>query len=459
VSGVHTRPGRPDRAEIARSLPRLAPGLLYHKWQAYDAAAAPFSTEKARLPFLEDVAQGVNDLAAGRHSSRYKDWHRRYREALQGLGVDLAETAPAGSTVWRLVAGFASNPALESGLHLYPLHSVPYLPGSSVRGLVRHVAEGELLGDLREGWVGLVDPPEDTPDFETFLVEAERLAALLGGLSVRPLRPKGEVDPEAPPAETAYSLLKRWSQSQGLSPELRTRLAALVDGHTGGMVAFYDAPPDPGQEGLLQVDILNPHYPEYYKSAGESPPSDDQNPNPVYFLAVRPGARFTFPFRLCSWPAASGGDPAEVERRDRLHGLSREEARERISSWLLKGLEEYGAGGKTAAGYGYFTVESAVGSTVIAAAGPAAAVTAAKPGVEKAAAPPAPVDWEAWVRRIGMGEAEGQVRRMLQELRGEPRRLAAKELLKKLKKNLRNPKYQNKDWVLRLREAAQEGDS
>jgi hypothetical protein len=38
-------------------------------------------------------------------------------------------------------------------------------------------------------------------------------------------------------------------------------------------------------------------------------------------------------------------------------------------------------------------------------------------------------------------------------------RLAARGLLKKFKKNLRDPTYQNRDWVLRLREAAEEGDS
>jgi CRISPR type III-B/RAMP module RAMP protein Cmr6 len=463
VSGVHTRTGRPDRVEIAPPQSRLAPGLLYHKWQAYDTAAAPFSTEKARLPFLEDVAQSVNDLARGRDASIYGDWHRRYLEALHGLDVDAAESVLAGSTVWRLVAGFATNPALESGLHLHPLHGVPYLPGSSVRGLVRHVAEGELLGEEREGWAGLADPPQGSPDFETFLVEAERIAALLGGLSVQPLRPKGAPDPEAPAAETAFSLLQRWSQSQdrGLPPELRTRLAALVDGHTGGLVAFYDAPPEPGQEGLLQVDILNPHYPDYYKSAGTHPPSDDQNPNPVYFLAVRPGAGFTFPFRLYPWPAASGGDTAEKERRSRLHGFSREEARKQIRAWLLKGLEEHGAGGKTAAGYGYFTFGSSAGSATVEASSQAQAVPVppAGPGVVAKMVPPARVDWEAWVRRIGMGEAEGQVPRMLQELTGEPRRLAARDLLKKLKKNLKDAKKQNKDWVLRLREAADGGDS
>ena len=43
--------------------------------------------------------------------------------------------------------------------------------------------------------------------------------------------------------------------------------------------------------GLL-VDIVNNHHPTYYR--GEGPPGDWDSPNPVYFLAVRPGTAFSF---------------------------------------------------------------------------------------------------------------------------------------------------------------------
>ena len=50
----------------------------------------------------------------------------------------------AATTLWRLVAGFVTSPALESGLVLHPLYGF-CLPGSTVRGLVRQVAEMELV--------------------------------------------------------------------------------------------------------------------------------------------------------------------------------------------------------------------------------------------------------------------------------------------------------------------------
>ncbi len=427
---------RPGGLPVAAT-PSVSPTLLYHKWHAYDDWVK-FETKESRLPFLEQVAHAVNELTGGGRAAVYRAWHDRYLTALRGLGVERDGKLVEGATVWRLVMGFATNPALESGLTLHPLYGFPYLPGSSVRGLVRHVAEMGLLEGEREAWAERPEAAElpAAAARSAFLDECERVQALLGSLSIEPL------DRARPPLPPRAVLKAWWEKRKDLSEKEAGRVRNLLELHAGGRVTFYDAVPAPGQEGLLQLDLLNPHYPEYYDNAGAHPPSDDQNPRPVYFLAVKPGARFAFPFRLV-----------------RLRGLSHEDARKQICDWLRKGLEEYGAGGKTAAGYGYFTVEGAAGSTTVAATGSAAAVTAARPGVEKTVAPPAPVDWKVWVRWIGMGEAKTQVPRMLQELSGEPRRLAARELLKKLKKNLRDHKYQNTDWVLRLREAAEKDDS
>ncbi len=83
-------------------------------------------------------------------------------------------------------------------------------------------------------------------------------------------------------------MIDRWRKEKGLSREGRTRLSSLLDEPTRGRVVFYDAVPSPGQEGILQLDLLNPHYPDYYENRGATPPSDDQNPRPVYFLGVKP---------------------------------------------------------------------------------------------------------------------------------------------------------------------------
>lgn len=94
-----------------------------------------------------------------------------------------------------------------------------------------------------------------------------------------------------------------------------------------GKVIFLDALPSGFPR--LEVDIMNPHYGEYYR--GDKPPADYLSPHPVFFLTVAPGTEFTF------------------------YLLSREEdLLDKAAEWLIKGLEELGAGGKTAVGYGYF---------------------------------------------------------------------------------------------------------
>ena len=93
----------------------------------------------------------------------------------------------------------------------------------------------------------------------------------------------------------------------------------------------------------LAEDILNPHYPEYYRNSGQSGPTEDQNPNPVKFLVVQPGTRFVFRV-LLRYPLA--GDL--VKDTERLVELVRDA--------VHTSLEEEGLGAKTAIGYGRFRI-------------------------------------------------------------------------------------------------------
>lgn len=100
-----------------------------------------------------------------------------------------------------------------------------------------------------------------------------------------------------------------------------------------GSVIFFDAMPVDGKIEL-DLDIMNAHYPKYY---GEKlPPANNQKPNPVTFLTV---TNTTFLFALA--PRRPNKDAKDVT-------LAME--------WLLAALQKYGVGGKTSAGYGYFTL-------------------------------------------------------------------------------------------------------
>lgn len=102
-----------------------------------------------------------------------------------------------------------------------------------------------------------------------------------------------------------------------------------------GQAVFLDA--IPAAPPRLELDIMNPHVPDYYRDGGKTPPTDWQNPVPVYFLTVAPGTEFQF---AVGW-------------RGRLDATGRAH-RERAKTWLIAALTELGAGAKTGAGYGYF---------------------------------------------------------------------------------------------------------
>ncbi|HEY2292146.1 MAG TPA: hypothetical protein VGM86_15715, partial [Thermoanaerobaculia bacterium] len=151
-----------------------SPTLLFHKWHAYDVAPKTlhktFDTKESRIPFLEAVANRANALTAGKD---YERWFALYQQALTGLD-DQTQWITA-STVWRLLTGLATNPALKTGLTLHLLHGFPYLPGSAVRGLVRRAAESDLTAAY-EPWMARLTQGEPLPsdaEISAFLDRAE----------------------------------------------------------------------------------------------------------------------------------------------------------------------------------------------------------------------------------------------------------------------------------------------
>ncbi len=101
-----------------------------------------------------------------------------------------------------------------------------------------------------------------------------------------------------------------------------------------GKAMFMDGLPN--QFPKVELDIMNPHYTEYYQGEKDSrgdliPPGDYLNPVPIFFLAV--AERQTFSFALIS--------------RD-------QECIQKAKACLMGGLTQLGAGGKTNVGYGYF---------------------------------------------------------------------------------------------------------
>ncbi|MFZ5996178.1 MAG: type III-B CRISPR module RAMP protein Cmr6 [Nitrospirota bacterium] len=175
----------------------------------------------------------------------------------------------------RLIIGLGGTSVIETGMTLHPLYGFPYLPGSGLKGLAR--AYAEIAKDFAD-------------------------------------------------EETKRKLLLEIFGSDHKDPK------EAIEDNRQGRVFFMDGLPTSFPK--LELDIMNPHYGDYYSGKKDSnpiPPADYLNLVPVTFLAVAPGQ--TFSFALYSRDA------------DLLN---------KAKEWLIGGLTQLGAGGKTNVGYGYF---------------------------------------------------------------------------------------------------------
>jgi len=99
-----------------------------------------------------------------------------------------------------------------------------------------------------------------------------------------------------------------------------------------GLCVFYDAWYVPaGDCRPFHRDVVTVHHPEYYQNNGAKWPTDFDDPTPVPFLVVKPGARFLFAVK-----------PPAPEWADFVRDL------------LIYAMTTHGVGGKTRAGYGWF---------------------------------------------------------------------------------------------------------
>jgi CRISPR-associated protein Cmr6 len=159
-------------------------------------------------------------------------------------------------TTSRFATGLGREHPIENGFAWHPVLGTPYLPGSSVKGLVRAWVES--------GWSAeTIDPPA----FHRIFGSDYRAGS------------------------------SRHDAQRGLAPQ-------------SGTVIFLDA--IPAKPIQLKADVMTPHYGDYYEGARDQfckpvPPADWLNPNPIPFLTVAPEQDFQF-----ALAPRTPGDSADV---------------------------------------------------------------------------------------------------------------------------------------------------
>ncbi len=121
-----------------------------------------------------------------------------------------------------------------------------------------------------------------------------------------------------------------------------------------GKVVFHDAYPVLDTSYQLNVEINNCHHQEYYNGEGKKEPGDWENPNPTYFLSVKPGAKFNFVLSLRQDLKDKLEEETEVQvsEGNQTRRLKNKELVSKAFEFLSGALAYLGLGAKTAAGFG-----------------------------------------------------------------------------------------------------------
>jgi CRISPR-associated protein Cmr6 len=226
-----------------------------------------------------------------------RELDRRARKAAATLtqkGSDVLEIE--ARQVERLVSGQGDHHALEAGFRLHPVFGVPFLPGSGLKGALRHALLLRLASEQ-----GLPDLSEET--LESAPRRLRDIMRSLFGTAIKDAR-----------------------------AEERSLRADRVDSDHAGRVIALDAFPLEGAKSLVEADVLTPHLNDY------------QNPVPVPYLVVPVGVRWRFVVALA--PPWKG---AQEQACPEESGLLRQA--------LEDALTLFGLGGKTGAGHGRFRIE------------------------------------------------------------------------------------------------------
>ncbi|MGQ9859914.1 MAG: type III-B CRISPR module RAMP protein Cmr6 [Thermodesulfobacteriota bacterium] len=306
----------------------------------WDQGWKPTSTEKR--PALEKVLS-------------YPTAAREQLEALlnrqEGMAKALGAVSWRARSIETFTTGLGMEHPIENGFAFLDPYGLPYLPGSSIKGVLRRAAEElALLEEDTKGWsipmvwwlfgfdgTSSYLEPQDPREPEFISKENSRWQ----GAFISRLNPSnpllrsfigtiGKQLPENAPTDP-ITLCKAL---QSLTP-LRRSI------HMQGALEFWDVIPRP-PDHKLSVDIMNPHYQHYYQ--GGKPPGDWGSPIPIFFLTLPVDSEFCFRVRLLPRPSLPNWLLEGVEGRPRWAVL--------VQEALVFAFKWLGFGAKTAVGYG-----------------------------------------------------------------------------------------------------------
>jgi len=216
----------------------------------------------------------------------------------------------------RLICGLGSGSVLETSITLDHTRGVPYIPGSSLKGICRSVAYARLVQDKKISF-------DKLEEFEEKFY--------------------GELDVDDKDILT-------WQLLFGAQ-------------NFKSLLLFIDA--YPVKDGQLELDIMNNHYAEYYQD--KKAPGDWENPVPIFFLTVKENTAFKFNVFFDNWrweKIKNEGLKIKKGKEEILLNIDHKAVEGKvkkenfIKEIIKEALENYGVGSKRNVGYGMFKIQN-----------------------------------------------------------------------------------------------------
>jgi CRISPR-associated protein Cmr6 len=265
---------------------------------------------------------------------------------------------------WRFILGLGGESVYETNMTLHPNYGIPYLPSSSIKGVLRSWMISQIFAALE-------NVPDEEQDFP--LVNAEFRAITTSKLfctifgcpkeikkvifkNKEPFKNKqGDPVYDNDAAHLNFNVFKKEEQYQviGASGMLETR-TRIVSKAYQGIITFFDGLPTVAP--IIKTDVMNVHYKDWYKDIGYQAPTDTQKTNPIHFLTISNENHLQFQTYLSIIKKNVtlkdiGNDYSLFIKDSNLSADSK--LLDLVQYWLEKALLEHGIGAKTAVGYGY----------------------------------------------------------------------------------------------------------
>lgn len=244
---------------------------------------------------------------------------------------------------WRMVLGLGGESIYETNMTLHHLYGIPYLPSSSIKGVLRSWMISQFFAQASNVPEYEKDYPLVNAEFRA-ITESKLFCTIFGC-------PKD---------------IKRVAFEDDGKPKMRknkkgedervyddSEASALGWEHQGSAI-FFDGIPSIAP--VVKTDVMNVHYKDWYKDTNYTAPTDTQRTNPIFFLTVSSDNDLKFQTHI----ATNKKNTLKEIDGDYLRFLTPDSPLSGDSSLLdfvkhhlTTALTQQGIGAKTAVGYGY----------------------------------------------------------------------------------------------------------